>query len=330
MSYQSLGDNNSGGYGQYNPYGSQQQSNPYGGQEQQQGYGYGAGYNQADAAEQGNGGYEMSNVNQASSGGPTAILNKCKEMNEGITELTKKRETQLVAAQKALLDSSTGKEDQASRQTLDYIEDEINTALRYLRDQFKRIKETPGSGDSRVQGQVENVSRNLRREIEQYQRAQSDFQKRLEEQVRRRYEIANPEATPEELEQGVQNVLMGQEQSFVVPGTRTRQANDARQATMQRSAAIRKIEQDLIELSHLYNEVAELVHQQEPAVQQIQQGAEETHRNVVQGTTKLDTAIQSAKNARRWKWYALIIILIIIGIVVGVAVGVTSSNNNKS
>ena len=77
---------------------------------------------------------------------------------------------------------------------------------------------------------------------------------------------------------------------------------------MQRSAAIRKIEQDLIELSHLYNEVAELVHQQEPAVQQIQQGAEETHRNVEQANTKLDSAIQSAKNARRWKWYALIII----------------------
>lgn len=131
MSYQSLGDT-SGGYGQYNPYGSQQQTNPYGGQEQQS-YGYGGGYDQAGAAEQGNGGYEMSNINQASSGGPTAILNKCKELNEGITELTKKRESQLVAAQKALLDSSTGKEDQASRQTLDYIEDEINTALRYLR-----------------------------------------------------------------------------------------------------------------------------------------------------------------------------------------------------
>lgn len=158
----------------------------------------------------------MSNINQGTSGGPGPILNKCKEMNERIAELTQTRETRLVPAQKALLDSSTGKEDQASRQTLDYIEDEINTALRYLRDQFKRIKETPGSGDSRVQDQVENVSRNLRREIEQYQRTQSDFQKRLEEQVRRRYEIANPEATPEELEQGVQNVLMGQEQSFVV------------------------------------------------------------------------------------------------------------------
>ena len=159
---------------------------------------------------------EMSNVNQGASVNPTALLNKCKEINEGITELTRKREGQLVSAQKALLDSSTGKEDQSSRQTLDYIEDEINTALRYLRDQFKRVKETPGSGDSRVSGQIENVSRNLRREIEAYQRTQSDFQKRLEEQVRRRYEIANPEATPEELEQGVQNVLMGQEQSFVV------------------------------------------------------------------------------------------------------------------
>jgi syntaxin 1B/2/3 len=50
-----LGDNNQGGYGQYNPYGNQQQQNPYANQEQ--GYGYGGGYNQASAAEQGNGGY---------------------------------------------------------------------------------------------------------------------------------------------------------------------------------------------------------------------------------------------------------------------------------
>jgi len=156
----------------------------------------------------------MSNMQQ--SGGPSAILNKCRELNDAITELRTKREGQLATAQSSLLDSATGKEDQIARQNVDYIEDEINTALRYLRDQFKRIKETPGSGDQRVSGQVENVNRNLRREIEQYQRTQSDFRKRLEEQVRRRYEIANPEATPEELEQGVQNVLAGQEQAFMV------------------------------------------------------------------------------------------------------------------
>lgn len=62
----------------------------------------------------------------------------------------------------------------------------------------------------------------------------------------------------------------------------------------------------MIQLSQLYNEVAELIHQQEPAVTQINQGAEETHANVQQANTKLDSAITSARNARRWKWYALI------------------------
>lgn len=148
--------------------------------------------------------------------GPTGILNKCKEINDGIRDVQTKRETQLAAAQNALLDSSTGRDDQTSRQTLDYIEDEINTSFRYLRDLLKKVKQTPGSGDPRTQTQIDVTSKNLRREIEQYQRTQSDFQKRLREQVRRRYEIANPEATPEELDQGVQNVMMGQEQSFQV------------------------------------------------------------------------------------------------------------------
>lgn len=43
-------------------------------------------------------------------------------------------------------------------------------------------------------------------------------------------------------------------------------------------------------------------------MQQINQGAEETHRNVQQANSKLDNAITSARNARRWKWYALIIV----------------------
>ncbi|OJJ34457.1 hypothetical protein ASPWEDRAFT_112879 [Aspergillus wentii DTO 134E9] len=272
----------------------------------------------------------MSSYDQPQNGGPGPILNKCKEINDGIADLRSKREGQLVAAQNGLLDSSTGKEDQASRQTLDYIEDEINNGFRYLRDLLKKIKQTPGSGDARVQTQIDVTSRNLRREIEQYQRAQSDFQKRLREQVRRRYEIANPEATPEELDQGVENVLMGQEQSFVVAGGRSRQANDAKTAALERSAAIRKIEQDMMELGRLYQEVAELVHQQEPAVEQIHQGAEDVVQNVTNANTQIDSAISSARKARKWKWYALLIVILIIAIVVGVAVGVTQANKSTS
>lgn len=64
----------------------------------------------------------------------------------------------------------------------------------------------------------------------------------------------------------------------------------------------------MADLAQLFTDVQELVIQQEPAVTQIQQGAEETHRNVQQANTKLDSAIVSARNARRWKWYALIIV----------------------
>lgn len=148
--------------------------------------------------------------------GPTAILNECKKINDGIQEVKAKREGQLVVAQNALLDSATEKEDQAMRQNLDYIEDEINNTFRYLRDLLKKVKQTPGSGDPRVQTQIDVTSRNLRREIEAYQKAQNDFQKRLRAQVRRRYEIANPDATPEEIDRGVENILLGQEQAFQV------------------------------------------------------------------------------------------------------------------
>lgn len=77
---------------------------------------------------------------------------------------------------------------------------------------------------------------------------------------------------------------------------------------MERSAAIRKIEQDMMELGRLYQEIAELVHQQEPAVEQINQGAEDVRENVSNANKQMDTAIDSARKARKWKWYALLII----------------------
>ena len=148
--------------------------------------------------------------------GQAGILDQCRTINEAIQDLKFKRQGQLAAAQNALLDSSTDKEDQAARQTLDYIEDDLNHGFRSLRDDIERAKKTPGSGDARVQPQLTKAIKDLKTEISQYQKSQTSFQTRLREQVRRRYEIANPEATPEELDQGVNHVLMGQAQAFQV------------------------------------------------------------------------------------------------------------------
>lgn len=77
---------------------------------------------------------------------------------------------------------------------------------------------------------------------------------------------------------------------------------------MERSAAIRKIERDMTELGQLYQEIAELVHQQEPQVEQIHHGAEDVVQNVTQANQQIDGAISSARKARKWKWYALLIV----------------------
>jgi hypothetical protein len=145
-----------------------------------------------------------------------ALLTRINELKQGIEDVKRKRTTQLRTAQAALLESNTAKEDQVTRQNVDYIEDEINTALRYLRDQLKRIADTPGCGTSGPAEHYTIAKKSLQDEITAYQGDQSNFHKRLEEQVRRRYQMANPEATPDQLEAGVQAVMQGQEQAFMV------------------------------------------------------------------------------------------------------------------
>ncbi|KAL2864318.1 syntaxin [Aspergillus lucknowensis] len=282
-------------------------------------YGAGYGQDQYSNAEHGYGGgsYEMN----SQPADPTTLLNKCRDINDGIREVKTKREGQLAAAQNALLESNTGREDQSARQALDYVQSEIMANFHKLREDLQKIKSTPGSNQTHVQNQLDVTSRNFRAEMEQYQKNQSEFQKRLKEQVRRRYQIANPEASPDEIDQGVENILAGTEQSFQVAGARTKRANDVRQAVLERSAMIKKLEQGTIEISELMQQLDMTIAQQEPAVEQINRGAESVAQDLGRANTQLGHAVDSARRARKWKWYALIIIIIIIAIIVGLAVG---------
>jgi syntaxin 1B/2/3 len=85
----------------------------------------------------------------------------------------------------------------------------------------------------------------------------------------------------------------------------------------------------MIELGRLYEEVADLINQQDVAVEQINQGAETVVDNVDKANTQIDSAIHHARNRRKWKWYLLAIIILIIVIVVGVAVGVVEANKKN-
>ncbi|QKX57607.1 uncharacterized protein TRUGW13939_04725 [Talaromyces rugulosus] len=260
---------------------------------------------------------------QYTSSNPTAILNKCRDINTEIAKLRQKRERQLHAAQQAVLDSTNSATDQQTRRKLDNVESEITAALRQTRDMVADLKHKLRSnpdGSAAVHTQVGLLGRNLQEEVKQMRKSQMVFDRTLREQVRRRYEIANPDATAEEIDSGVEGVISGQTQAFQIQGARRQEASDAQAAVANRSVAIRKIEQDLIELSHLSQEVAILVQQQEPLVDDINKNAQDTAENTAKANDHLVKAIFSARNARKYKWYILFVCLLILAIVIAVPI----------
>ena len=61
----------------------------------------------------------------------------------------------------------------------------------------------------------------------------------------------------------------------------------------------------MMELAELFQDMDNLVVQQEAAVVNIEMKGEEVVENMDKGTEQIGVAIQSARNARKWKWWCL-------------------------
>ncbi|KAJ5946139.1 hypothetical protein N7454_002978 [Penicillium verhagenii] len=230
------------------------------------------------------------------------------------------KQAELGLAQQALLNSVTSSDDQQQRRHIDLIGGNIMVSFGSARNMLAELKRSTVAENQQIQEQIHYVGEKIRQDIEVYRVSQNEFDRQMRSQVRRRYQIAHEDASPEEIDQGVENVIMGQDQVFSIQGTRSQRADDARDAVMQRSAAIRKIEQDLIALAEISQEVANLVNQQEYAVTEIKRAVDETHEHVHEANHLLDKGIVSARNVRKWKWWALGICLLIIVIIVVVII----------
>ncbi|KAL4907653.1 hypothetical protein BDW74DRAFT_147926 [Aspergillus multicolor] len=294
-------------YNNYPAYG-EQQSNPYGNNQ---------GYGQSNYGQD----VEMNPVQQPAD--PNKLLNQIQQVKEDIRTLDDRIENRLAAGQGASLQAGSTREGETARQALDDIEQEISDGLRKVTEDIARIKKTPGSGN--VQAQLEVTTRSLSNVIEKYQKSQVAFSNKLKEEVRRQITYGMAGQPQEEIDREVEAVLSGQRQTFQVTGARTQRAQDTRNAVASRQKEIAEILKKINILNEQFQTLNTMVLQQEPAVQQIDQGAENVARDLGNANTQLGQAVESARKARRWKWYALIIVIIIIAIIVAVAVGVTQS-----
>ncbi|MCJ1312737.1 Plasma membrane t-SNARE, secretory vesicle fusion [Agyrium rufum] len=324
-----------GGYGQSNPYTQEtaggnpyaQNANPYaqgGNPYAQQDYGrsnpydqrgdeethempagnvpvdnrYGRGNDVELGALNGGGGYTQGQDSKA-------ILNECREISRGIDSIGQNLERLQYMQQQALDDPDASQNTQTNR-SLDALGTETMSLYRSFAARIKKLKQTPGAGDSMNAAQVGSVDRKLKEAIQRYQTVDAEFRKKLQAQMARQYKIVRPDASDAEVREACEDVTSTQVFSqALLQSDRRGQSQSALRAVQGRHEAIQKIERQVIELAQLFEDMNALVVQQDPVVQQINQQSEQVTDHVQQANVQLDGAVDKARAARRKKWWCL-------------------------
>ncbi|CAI6335873.1 unnamed protein product [Periconia digitata] len=258
---------------------------------------------------------------------PNAILNECREVDRALDQLDNQLDN-LERTFKQVL----ARPDMPSGEITN-LSSQIMTGYRALVTRVKNIKSKPESGNPRNSPQVGKVDRRLKATINRYQSLESEFRRDSQAAAERQYRIVRPDATEEEVQQAVEDPSAPIFQQALLSSDRRGQASSTLRNVKERHEAIQKIEQQMVELAQLFQDLDQIVMQQEPLVENIEQKGEEIHENVVQANTEIGGAIEKARSARRKKWWCaliVVIILIIIAVVVAIVVTRNQSNNNNN
>jgi len=194
----------------------------------------------------------------------------------------------------------------------------ILDAYRNLVQQIRKLKSDPANQpETSKRGiQVARLNTKLKLAMEAYQVIDRDFENKLREQQARQMRIVRPDATEQEVRDAVEN---GQGPVFaqaLMQSDRRGQSQSTMNAVRSRHEDIQKIESQMVELALLFEEMNNLIVQQEAAVENIEMKGEEVVENMDKGTEQIGVAIKSARNARKWKWWCLGICVLIVAVIV--------------
>lgn len=149
----------------------------------------------------------------------------------------------------------------------------------------------------------------------------------MQEQQARQYRIVRPDASDEEVREAVEDPNTQVFQQALLNSDRRGQSQTTLNAVRQRHNEIQRIEQTIIELAQLFQDLDNIVMEQEPLVANIEQKGEEIQENIVQANTELDKGVKSARGARKKKWicfWIVVVLIIVIAIIIGVYITITN------
>lgn len=247
--------------------------------------------------------YGQSGAGQSSA---TNILDECKAIQGAIREILEIELPDLQVLQRAVINDPDSSANAKSSRDLEIRSSAIMKTYSILTGRVRQVKSGPDANSPRNKPHIEATDKALKRAINQFEQIDNAHSSQLKAQMTRQYKIVRPEATDAEVREAVEDPN-GQQvfSQALMQGNRRGEATSVLNAVQNRHAEIQKIASQVAQLGILFEQMDVLVMQQEDAVVNIEMKGEEVVENMHQGNKEIGTAIQSAKNTRKWKWWCL-------------------------
>ncbi|KAF5102757.1 hypothetical protein D0Z00_000249 [Geotrichum galactomycetum] len=219
---------------------------------------------------------------------------------------------------KRSLDDISGEE--ANHNQVTALMDETRALSLSLRDKIKSL-ESRSQRDNTKKVQAENVKHQFTNSIRKYQAVEANFRQKYKERAERQYKVVFPEATDDEVQKAISESENGQIfAEAVMSSNRRGQAEAALSEVQTRHRDIQQISRTMNELAELFDDMQQLVAEQEPIVATIENKAQEAQQDIEGGVAQTNKAVKSARAMRKKKWWCLLILVIIAVILIAVLV----------
>lgn len=178
-----------------------------------------------------------------------------------------------------------------------------------------------GLHDSSMAAQAENSRQRFLKLIQDYRVIEANYKDENKEQAKRQYMVIQPDATEDEIENAISDAN-GQQifSQALLNANRRGEAKTALAEVQARHQELLKLEKTMAELTQLFNDMEELVIEQQQNVDVIDKNVEEAQQDVEQGIGHTNKAVASARRARRNKLICWGIVFAIFAIIVVVVV----------
>ncbi|CCH60014.1 hypothetical protein TBLA_0C02020 [Henningerozyma blattae CBS 6284] len=202
------------------------------------------------------------------------------------------------------------------RRDLDDLTSQATNLQYLLKDKIKNVQRL-GLRDSSKEAQAEKSRQKFLKLIQDYRIIDSDYKDQNKEQAMRQYKIIQPDATDEEVEAAITDA--GGQQIFsqaLLNANRRGQAKSTLTEVQARHQELLQLEKTMAELTQLFNDMEQLVIEQQENIEAIDQHVENAQQDLEQGVGHTNKAVVSARKARKNKVRCYIIIAAIILVII--------------